>query len=360
MTWSIGSTSSFQFNFFSRQNVQSATLALQKAGQEVATGLKADIYEDLGSRAASVMRLQASEADTQTYMQANDLLGNKLQAMLTSIDATRGQIQSVLNTALSNLSRPQSDAAVLQKDAMAALESLIATLNTSFNGDHLFSGLRSEVPPLTRWNEKNTGTGLSPAEALASIFGAGPVDAADAASIADQIDAAFNSVDTVNPDRNFEATFYGGSPAQNAAGEPTKQVNAWVNTGQEVVYGARANDDAFREAIKGLAMLAVTDLSKMDEGAYAIWMDRVVTSLSAGQEGLLEISARVGFNQQVVETTQTQLTDLSLVRRSQISDYISVDPYEAVTRMQSLETQLQASYQVSAQLSGMSILNFLR
>ncbi len=360
MTWSIGGSSSFQFNFFSRQNVQSTTIALQKAGQEVATGRKADIYEDLGSRASSVMRLRASEADTQTYMKSNALLGNKLQAMLTSLDSARGRIQAVLETTLSNATRPQNGAEVLQQDAKAALESIVATLNISFNGDHLFSGLRSEVPPLTRWSETNATTGLSPADAMASIFGSGPVSAADAAAIADQIDAAFNSADTANPNRNFEATFYGGSPAQTASGQPSKQVNAWVNNGQEVVYGARANDEPFREALKGLAMLAVTDVSKMDDAAYATWMDRVVTSLTKGQEGILQTSARVGFNQQVVETTQTQLTDLSLVRRTQISDYESVDPYEAITRMQSLETQLQASYQVSARLSGMSILNYLR
>jgi flagellar hook-associated protein 3 FlgL len=86
----------------------------------------------------------------------------------------------------------------------------------------------------------------------------------------------------------------------------------------------------------------------------------VVDSLSASQEGMLDISARIGFNQQIVEKTQTQLNDLSLVQRTQISNYESVDPYEAITRMNSLETQLQASYQVSSRLSSLSILNYLR
>jgi flagellar hook-associated protein 3 FlgL len=48
------------------------------------------------------------------------------------------------------------------------------------------------------------------------------------------------------------------------------------------------------------------------------------------------------------------------VQRTQISNYESVDPYEAITRMNSLETQLQASYQVSSRLSSLSILNYLR
>lgn len=360
MVWNVASTSSYQFNLFSRQNVQRTALELQRAGQEVSTGRKADIYADLGPRSTSVMRLRASEADNQTFMQSNDVLGNKLQAMLTTIDSARDRLQGVLQTAIANVATPQNGAAVLQDQAKSALESVISTLNTSFNGDHLFAGLQSDTPPLVRWSEINATTGLSPEDAMTSIFGGGPVDAASATAIADQIDQAFASNDTGNPARNYEATFYNGSPELDGGGQPTRQVNAWVNNGQEVVYGARANDEPFREAIKGLAMLAVTDVSQMDEAAYSTWMNRVVDALSSAQEGMLGVSARVGFNQQVVETTQSQLTDLSLVRRTQISDYESVDPYEAITRMQSLETQLQASYQVSSRLSGLSILNFLR
>ena len=360
MVWNVASISSYQFNLFSRQNVERTSLALQRAGQEVSTGRKADIYADLGPRSASVMRLRASEADNQTFMLANDVLGNKLQSMLTTIDAARDRIQGVLQTAISNVTTQQNGAEVLQEQAMAAMESVIATLNTSYNGDHLFAGLQSDKPPLMRWSEVNASTGLSPQDVMASIFGGGPVDAASAAAIADQIDLAFASNDVGNPARNYEATFYNGSPELDGGGQPTKQVNAWVNKGQEVVYGARANDLPFREAIKGLAMLAVTDVSQMNPDAYSTWMNRAVDALSFAQEGMLDVSARVGFNQQVVETTQSQLEDLSLVRRTQISDYEGVDPYEAITRMQSLETQLQASYQVSAKLSDLSILNFLR
>lgn len=360
MTWTIQTNSSYQFNLFSRQNVQRTSIELQRAGQEVATGRKADIFADLGPRSTAVMRMRASEADGQTFMQANDVLANKLQAMLTSVDAARGRVQSVLETALASATQPGNGAEVLQRDARAALESVVATLNSSYNGDFLFSGLQSDAAPLMRWSETNTTTGLSPADAMASIFGAGPVDAATATAIADQIDDAFNSADATDPNRNYEATFYQGSPALDGGGLPTRQVNAWVTTGQEVVYGARANDEPFREAIKGLAMLAVTDVSEMDEAAYATWMDRVIGALINGQEGMLDVSARIGFNQEIVEKAQVQLTDLSLVRRTQITAYESVDPYEAVTRMTTLETQLQASYQVSSRLSGLSILSYLR
>ena len=136
MTWGVGGISSFQFSMFNRQNVQRTTFELQKAGQEVSTGRKADIYADLGARSASVMKLRGRESVTQTHMMANDVLGNKLEAMITSIDASRMRVQAVLESATLNASRPSNGAEVLQREARAALESLVATMNTSYNGDH--------------------------------------------------------------------------------------------------------------------------------------------------------------------------------------------------------------------------------
>ena len=61
-----------------------------------------------------------------------------------------------------------------------------------------------------------------------------------------------------------------------------------------------------------------------------------------------------------MEKAQIQLNDLSLVQRNMITDYENVDPYEAITEMTNLERQLEATYQITSRLSGLSILNFLR
>jgi flagellar hook-associated protein 3 FlgL len=360
MTFGITNISSLQFSMFNRRNVQSTTLALQRAGQELATGRKADIFADLGSNAVSTIKLRAREADTQTYMQSNNVLGNKLETMLLSVDSARESVQSVLERAITNASQPHIEADALQRDAIAALDSLVAVMNTSYNGDHLFSGVDSANAPLVKWSQTNPDTGLSPQDAIASIYGSGPVDAASASAIAAQIDLAFASNDAANPNRNFEATMYQGTPALDIGGQPSEQLKGWVNVGQQVSYGVRANDDAFVEAYKGLSMLAVTDVSTLDADAYATYMDSVITALSNAQDGMLAVSSQIGFNQQIVETAQNQLTDLSLIQRTQIGNYENVDPYEAATRVQSLEIQLQASYEVTSRLSGLSILNFLR
>lgn len=360
MNWTIRTNSSFQLNLFSRQNVERTAQALQKAGQEVATGRKADIYTDLGSRSASVMKLRIREEDTQTYMQSNNLIANKLQLTINSMDKLRDTIQSVVETTFFDTSQAGSGASLIQTQARAALDELIGTMNTSFNGEHVFAGLASEVSPLTRWADTNPATGMSPEDVISGIVGSGPADVASVSTISTALDVIFTSADTGNPAHNYEETFFNGTNALDAGGAENRRITAWVAAGQELEYGVQANDEAIRQTYKGLAMLITADTTTMDTATYRAWVAEISDTLAKGQEGLLQISARTGFNQEVVEKAQIQLTDLSLVQRNMITDYENVDPYEAITRMTNLERQLEATYQVTARLSGLSILAFLR
>ena len=358
MPWTVGRLSTLQFNLSNRNGIKQTTQLLQKAGQEVSTGRRADIYADLGPRAANASKLRMREEQTQTYMLDNELLGNKLSAMLTSVDSMREQVQDVLEIAMANASSPANGAFTLQSQASAAMESVISTLNLKYNGEHVFAGTRSGDAPMMRWDQTNAATGLSPNDVVSGIVAGGISDVASVQALSAEFDLVFDSADTSNPARNFEQTFYVGSPQLDSSGQPNNRVSARLSPGQELKYGVQANDQGLRDIVKGLSMLVSVDVSEIsDPAAYQEYMSLVVDTLAQGQEGALALSAQIGFNQQVVETAQERLTDLSLVHQTQIGIYENVDPYEAITRMTNLETQLQASYEVTARLSSLTILN---
>lgn len=347
-----------QMNMLNRDSVQRSSIELQKAGQELANGKPSDIYEELGSKSAYLLNLRIREDNTQAFMTTGSVLENKLQAMLTSIDTVRDLVDDVLQSALVNETRPILGASSLQIEARAALESVIAHTNISFNGDFLFSGIDSDGAPLAGWAEVNATTGFSPETAMQSIIGSGPTTLTEVQQMTAAIDAVFASNDTTNPARNYEGTFYNGTPALDSAGQDNTRVTALVNEGFTVEYGVQANDPMFKNILKGLAILATSDVSDIqDPEAYEAWMAEAVNALGTGLNEALGTSATIGFNQQILETTQRSLDAISLVQRTQISDYESVDPYEAATRLTSLETQLQASYSVSARLSRLTILS---
>ncbi|MGE4327159.1 MAG: flagellin [Pseudodonghicola sp.] len=359
MSWNISRVSSLQFNTANRSFVASATSALATASEELSTGVKSDIYGALGASSATLMTLRKNYENTEAYINTNSILDSKLQAMLTSIDTARGSADSVLKTAIVNSSRATTGVTELQNEASAALESLIATLNISYSGDYLFSGIDSDKQPLTRWSEVNKETGASPAQVLADIVGGGPTSAEEAEEMLAKIDAVFSS-SNADEAENYEGTFFSGTRAVSADGSSPTRVTARIGEGQALEYGVQANDAGIVNVIKGLAMLASVDVSTIeDDATYSAWMAGATAALSTGVEGMLEISAGIGFHQQVVENAQSRLGDLSLVQKTQISDYESVDPYEASTKVENLQYQLEASYAVSAKLSQLSLLDYL-
>lgn len=360
MSWLSSRISSHQMNIYMRSHVSETSLALQRAGQELSTGRRADMFGDLGPRAGVAITMRAREENTQAYLSANSVLENKLEAMLSSIETIREPVEEVLQAAILNKESPGTGAFAVQSQARAALETVMGTLNVSFNGEFIFSGTTSNVRALNRWEDADATTGLSPEDVMSAIIGAGPVDVATAGTIIAEIDQAFDSTHA-NANYNFEASFYNGTPELDGGGLPNDRIAGRLDQGQELVYGIQANDQGFRDIIKGLSMLSAVDIESIgDEDAYRAWMNDVVETLADGVQGALDASANLGFNQQLVEKAKVRLEDISMVQRKQIATYENIDPYEVATQMSSLETQLQASYSVSSRLAGLTILDWYR
>lgn len=353
--------SSYQMNYFMRENVNSATMKLQEATKELGTGRHANLFQELGARTASTLQMRVTETTTQSYVTSNEVLASKLESTLAATNNIRKTIDSVLQIALLNKTRPTTGAEAIQAEARSAIESMVGSLNQSFNGDHLFAGVKSRAAPMTRWEDTNATTGHSPQAVLNSIVGAGPPDAATAATMITSIKEVFDSSYTTDPTMNYEATFFGGTPLLDGGGVANPRVTGRLDPDQELQYGVQANDEPMREAMRGLSMLATIDVSKItDEATYQAWMDEAVNTLASAAEGVLKMATDVGFQQQVVETANTRLKDVSVIQQLQIARLENVDTYEVAAKISSLEAQLNASYSVTARLGQLSILNYMR
>ena len=352
--------STLQASLMGRRNIARVSAELQKASTEVSTGFRADIYGDLGQRAALSLSLRGLMDRTDAFATSNGLLGNKLEVIATSAGQAHDAAQTFLSLAVANLDQPGATAGTLQQQARAAIEAITGALNVSYAGDNLFSGTATDRTALQGYATTNPATGVSPKDVVDGVVGAGPGSAADASAKIAELDKIFASTNTANPAQNFEATFYGGTPALNAGGNPNPRVSARIAEGQTVDYGIQANDPAVRDILKGLTMIASTDVSKIgNAAAYKTWMKSAVGALSDGVAGLTQAVAQLGSQQKLVETTQTQQADLKTVYNNRIVGYEAVDPYEAASRMSALQTQLSAAYSATSQLSKLSLLNYI-
>lgn len=131
-----------------------------------------------------------------------------------------------------------------------------------------------------------------------------------------------------------------------------------------VSYGARANEDAFREVLKTFAALSVETFNVNDVNAadrYTEIRHRASTQLS------FQGSAQ-SVDDIIIELTVAKVGAGRAAERHQASDAIlrdiigeaeTSDLYEVSAQILSLGVRIEASLQISASLSRLSILNFI-
>jgi flagellar hook-associated protein 3 FlgL len=124
-------------------------------------------------------------------------------------------------------------------------------------------------------------------------------------------------------------------------------------------YGVQANEQAFRDIMMGMSMMASVDaVTITDPEAYKIWMSTAVDLMAKGTGGVTDIESKIGSQQNLIDQTRKAQEVRRDLYESQISDMESADPFEAATRLLQLETQLEATYQVSARMARLSFLNY--
>jgi len=333
---------------------------LEVAGQEVATGMRADVFSHLRTRANETLSLRGDLARSEFFVSQNTLLEQRLGAMSDTLVTMRATTQSLMDIVVPNATSPSGTVSEIQVNAQATINAFVTQTNLSFNNSSLFSGIATDVPPLQEWDEVNPASGFSPQGLVNGVVGGAILSQADALAKIAQIDAIFSDDPSLPAGQTYQETFFNGAPKADALGNPVPRQSALIAEGSLLEYGVQANDQPFRDVLKGMAMLASVDAVLIqDRQAYRTWVETAMTSIADGMSGMSDIGTRVGgFENLVADAKELQLSRIDIYE-SRILDLEGVDPYEAVTRMTQLETTLQATYQVSARLSQLSFLNYL-
>jgi flagellar hook-associated protein 3 FlgL len=149
----------------------------------------------------------------------------------------------------------------------------------------------------------------------------------------------------------------GSTPARSTA-------LAQVGPSTTVAYGARANEPALSNIVANIAVLAATSYAPSNPNAsasYAALTQRVAANLN-GQSGTQSLSniqgdlagAQTTINnaQSVNQQTQNTLTDM-------LQQIENVSPDQVGAQILTLQTNLQASMEVTGLLSQLSLVNFM-
>ena len=332
---------------------------LDAANQELSSGRKADVHRALGAGAVEVHRLRDAAARTEQRLEGNALLSVRLGATEQALVGAADVMQTFLEVAAPNRDGPSLTAPALRDAARRTYDALVSQLNASIGGTHLFSGVDTDRPPLVPWDEPSPQTTLSPRGVLDGIVAGGLTDGADAAAKAGEVAASFAGANAASPDLNFERSFYVGTPAESAPGQPSERLRASIDRSISLPYGVQANDPAFRSALQGLAMIAAVDPTALDADAYAEWVTTGIDAAAKGLDGIRSAQAELGGQQAALSDVIERQEVRGDIFAAQIGRLEGVDPYEAASRVSMLSTQLEASFASTARLMRLSFLNFM-
>ncbi len=311
---------------------------LNTLAQEMSTGKKSDLTRALGGDTLMLRDVDRQLTLARTQANGARQVGQRLDAVQLSFGAIDTDRQTLIDALITVNSQTTPD----QQTSMAAagrsaFQSISGAMNDQFAGQSLFAGRASDDAAMA--------PGADMLAAL-SLVAAPATDAANAITlIEDWFDA---------PGGGFETTGYLGD----AAGRMERRLDDTTS----VVFEARADDPAIRDLLKGAAIAALADdatLTLTNKDRTDMLRDANIRLIGAATP-LTELRARIGQQEVRVQTTITnasaQDTALSILR----NQLDSADPYETAGKLQEVQTQLETHYTVTARLSRLSLVDFLR
>ncbi|HWM49333.1 MAG TPA: hypothetical protein VNR11_20730 [Xanthobacteraceae bacterium] len=140
---------------------------------------------------------------------------------------------------------------------------------------------------------------------------------------------------------------------------------ARVDTSITINYGMRANEQAVRTAVASVAVFASMTFSPSDPNAIARYQEmaqRVGANLSApqGTQRISDIQAEVANAQTVMKAASDRHQQASSALSGMLETVAGVSTEQAGAELLAVQTRLQASMQVTAMLSQVSLVNYLR
>lgn len=321
----------------SRQNL-GLKQGLDAAMSEVTTGQVTDMGARLSGDFSALAAVEHSLKTLGSYQTATSEVGLRADTMQAALETLAGTMRDLQPALLLAASQPQSalvDTAAV--DAQAKLEQAIAALNASAGGQSLFSGAATDTTPMTD---------------AATLMAALQAEVAGASSPADILTALDTWFDT--PGGGFDTLAYAGA---DTGGGPVR-----VAEGQTVTLDITAADPALREVIKGLAAAALLengDLLSGDAEARASLAAQAGEALLSADAGLVTLQARLGAAQERIETLTAKHAAQSSALELAKFQLVGVDPYDAATRLEALQAQLETLYTVTARISRLNLADFL-
>lgn len=305
--------------------------------EELATGQVSDVKAVL---AGNVSYLADIEADLKTlsgYRVATTeaaQFAETVQAALTRMSTSAEEFGSNLLTVTS--SAVNSVVEQMSVDAEAELANLVSALNTSSAGRGVFAGTATDQ------------RAVADADDILADLRAATASATTVEDIWQAADSWFNDA-TGFADRGYTGGTTDIAPFQ-LADDDTVSVRV------------RADDQVFRDLLKNVAVAAIAN-----DPSFALSADDKKELMTTAGHGVYTAQGQLTSTQAGVGSAQARIDEITTRNETRDTNLqfakgalLQADPYETATELEAVQFQLQSLYTVTARMSDLSFVNFIR
>jgi flagellar hook-associated protein 3 FlgL len=318
--------------------------------KELSTGRHSDLGLSLGSRSGLLVSLRSERSALQSLTDTNGLASGRLDTTQSKLESLQASVQDMLNSLLAS-SASNEHAGTIRSAGESHLASLISELNSTLGGDFLFAGINTGTKPITDYGASSSLSKQAVDAAFSTTFGF--------AQSSPSVTGISGADMTTFLDTQFAALFQEPSWIDNWSTATDEELSDRISPTSTVRTSVSANEAVFRQLAQAYTMLA--DLGTQDLGAeaYAAVTNKAGDLLRSAIDGLTDLRANVGSVQSDITNANEQMFLQMGILTTQLGSLENVDIYEVTSRLTELQTQLEASYHLTAQLRDLSLVHYL-
>jgi flagellar hook-associated protein 3 FlgL len=327
------------------------------AQKELASGRYADVGITLGAKTGISVSLRQQISRLAVIEDTNSTANLRLDSTLAAqkdFSETAQNFISLLITARDTT----TGAAVAESTAKANLASLIDGLNASVGGEYMFAGINSGTKPVANYYGSPPPEIKTAVDTVVQGFLATQPDPSNISAQAIQdflaegsdFDKLFQLRDPANPDAPSWA---------NWSSATDQNVTSRISISETLETSSNANFQGYRKLAEAYTMVAEIGVQNLSQSAFEAVANKAMSLAGEAVQDMAEEQSRLGTVQGRITSANTRMAAQSTILTNRINAMETVDPYDAATRVTTLETQLQTAYALTARIQKLSILNYL-
>ena len=318
---------------------------------ESTTGQYADLGLQLGSQSGYELSLKNQYDQMQSLTTDNAIATTNLSAAQAALDTIRSGAQSTLQS-LTTLTGVSDAASTLQTLGSTSLQALIGSANASSGDQYVFGGINSSTPPVTSYfSTPQSSAQAAVQQAFQTTFGF-----TTTSPLVSTITPAALQNFLTGP---FAAEFSGANWSSNWSSASSTDTSAEVAPGETIATSTNANQPGFPQLAQGYTMLNEFGGLALSQSAQQVLVTTASSLVSQGVSSMTTTEAQVGSSLSQITQANAAMGSQMSILQTQVGNLDSVDPNSVATQLNTLTTQIETAYQLTAQLQKLSLAQYL-